>query len=119
MAKTQIVALDFNNLAFLDDGRINKLLLYHLQRAAQDLINRPGDKTARKVNLEFTIKPILDVDTGECDGSTIEIEAKSKMPVHRSKPYQMLVNNKGFTFNRDFPDSADQAPLFRDGDDEA
>lgn len=118
MPRTEIVALDFTNLAGLDEGRINKVLGYHLQRVAMDLINRPGDKTARKVSLDFTIKPQIDLDTGECSSAKVEVECKSKVPVHRSKPYEMLVDSKGFRFNRDFPDTADQAPLFREGGDQ-
>lgn len=112
MAARSVVPLDFEHLNLLDEGRINKLLLYHLQRAAQDLQARPGDKTARKVTLEFSVKPILDGLTGECDGAFIEIEAKSKVPVHRSKPYQMHVSARGFAFNPDFPSELDQAALF-------
>lgn len=116
MPRTQIVDLDFGNLAHLDDGRINKVLLYHLQRCAIDLINRPADTTKRKVTMEFTIAPLLDVDTGECESAKIEVEVKSRVPVHRSKPYEMQVDRKGFRFNCDFPDSLDQAPLFEKED---
>jgi hypothetical protein len=111
MPRTQEVPLDFTNLAHLDEGRINKVLLLHLQRTAGDCIARPGDKTKRKVSLEFTIEPIID-ETGDCAEARIEVECKSKVPVHRSKPYSMRVSNRGFAFNADFPDSIDQQALF-------
>lgn len=115
MPKTQIVPLDFSSIAELDDGRINRVLQYHLQRCAADCVNRPNDKSKRKVTLDFTIEPVLDIN-GDLESARIEIECKSKVPVHRTKPYEALVDSKGFRINRDFPDSADQAPLFRDGD---
>lgn len=117
MPTTQIVELDFTNLARLDEGRIDKLLRYHLQRIAMDCVARPGDNTARKVTLEFVAKPVIDPDTGECMESRLEIECKSKMPTHRSKPYSMLVSNQGFKFNQDFPDEVDQPSLYQ-GDEE-
>jgi hypothetical protein len=114
MSRTQTVPLDFSNLAGLDEGRINKVLCAHLQRIAMDCINRPSDKTKRKVSLEFTVSPVIDVDSQECESAKIEIECKSKVPVHRSKPYEMRVTSKGFLFNRDFPDKVDQLPLLKD-----
>lgn len=116
MPQTQEVPLDFTNLAHLDEGRINKVLAMHLSRIAGDCINRPGDKTKRKVSLEFTVTPIIEPDTGDCTEAKIEVECKSKVPVHKSKPYAMRVSNRGFSFNADFPDSIDQKPLFNEGE---
>ena len=107
------VDLDFTNLAELDEGRMNKLLSVHLQRIAHDLIGRPSDKSARKVSLEFTAKPLVDED-GNCTTCTLEIECKSKVPTYRSKPYQMSVGRAGFSFNKDFPDALDQPSLYAD-----
>ena len=116
MPRIEEVVLSFESLADLDEGRINKLLLHHLQRIAHDCLSRPADKTARKVILEFAAKPILDPDDGSCEAVKFEIEARSKVPVYRSRQYEMRVTNKGFLFNRDFPDAVDQQPLFEKED---
>lgn len=104
------VPLNFTNLAHLDEGRMDRLLRHHIQRTAADMMARPGDKTARKVCMEFTLKPVAGPE-GELDEVTVEIEVKSKTPVHRSKPYIMRPVNGGLVFNADFPDSRDQVGL--------
>ncbi|ODA28055.1 hypothetical protein [Planctopirus hydrillae] len=107
---TREVPLDFSNLAHLDDGKINHLLRHHIQRLAQDCTHRPYDKTSRKVTMDFHIKPVMGAD-GQLEEVGVEIEVKSKTPVHRSKRYAMRVVQGGLAFNADFPDSVDQAPL--------
>lgn len=118
MPRTQVVDLNFSNLVDLDEGRIDKLLLINLARTAQDCITRPGDKSKRKVTLEFIFEPIADPDLGDCAGAKCEVECKTKLPVYRSRPFEMSVSNRGFAFNKDFPEELDQAPLFDQGDDE-
>ncbi len=111
MARLTELSLDFTNLAKLDNGRVDRLLRFHLQKIANDLLSRPGDGTARKVTLEFTIKPICSPEN-ECESCRVEIEAKSKIPVFRTKPYEMRVANNGLLFNADFPDSPNQQSLY-------
>lgn len=112
MSRTQEVLLDFTNLGHLDEERINRLLKFHISNIARDCINRPGDKTKRKVTLEFYVSPIPDPDTGEATTAGVQIECKSKVPVFRSKRYEMRLSNAGLTFNADFPDDIDQPSLF-------
>ncbi|MEM7813060.1 MAG: hypothetical protein AAF532_16400, partial [Planctomycetota bacterium] len=71
--------LDFENLADLDEGRIEKLLMHHWGIASRDCISRPGDKTARVVTMEFKITPNPDPDTGECETTHMSINCKSKV----------------------------------------
>jgi hypothetical protein len=111
MPRIQEVELDFSTLAQLDESRVNKLLAVHLARIAQDCINRPGDKSPRKVSLEFAVVPVLDPE-GFCESVRLSIERKSKVPTYRTKSYEMRVGTRGFAFNVDFPDTLDQAPLF-------
>jgi hypothetical protein len=108
----QLAKLNFASLAQLDDGQINNLLMLHLQRAAQDCVNRPGEKAKRKITFDFEITPRMDPSTGECDDVHIEILAKTKIPTYRSKTYQMQVSSKGVFFNQDFPEALDQQSLF-------
>lgn len=109
---TKTVPLDFAGLSILDEGRIEKLLKKHLQLAALDCTNRPMDKTARQVILTFNIVPMVNPISQECEKTSVEIECKSKVPTHRSEPFQMQVHPNGLRFNEDFPDSIDQQPLF-------
>ena len=119
MARVVEVPLDFSNLAKIDNGRVDRLLRHHLGRIANDLIARPGDPGQRKITLEFCVVPIASPE-GECDGCRVEIEAKSKVPVYRTKSYEMRVTNGGLSFNQDFPDTLNQPSLYpsADGPDE-
>ena len=110
---TQLQQLSFDSLAELDDGRINRLVKHHLARIASDVIDRPADKTARKVTIDFIVKPIIQPD-GECDEAAVEIECKSKIPTYRTKKYTMRATKGGLAFNRDFPDELDQTSLYGD-----
>lgn len=105
------VQLSFDSLVELDNGIIDHTLKRHLSAIATDCINRPLDDANRKVTLEFTVKPVLNHETRECDSCKVEIECKSKVPVHRSQTYQMRVTRSGLLFNQDFPDSLRQEAL--------
>lgn len=118
MATINEVQLNFENLVELDEGRINRLLMRHIQRISQDCMDRPTDKTKRKVILEFTAEPVYDPDTRECESVKVEIECKSKVPVFRSKTFQMRVTKAGLRFNPDFPDQLDQPSLYPKEDDQ-
>lgn len=111
MSRIQELPLNFANLATIDSGKVDKLLRFHLQRIATDLQARPGNTSARRLTLEFNFVPMSD-EAGECEGAKVEIEAKSKIPVYRTKTYEMRVVNNGMLFNQDFPDSKDQPALF-------
>lgn len=114
MSRT-LLPLTFANLGRLDDAKIDKCLKHHLQRIAQDCYARPGDTTKRKVTMEFIVEPICDSMTHECTTAKVEIEIKSKVPVHRSQPFPMVCGREGFKFNADFADDLDAQSLFPEG----
>jgi hypothetical protein len=105
-----VVPLNFENLASLDSGKIDKLVRMQLARAAQDCVSRPGDKSPRRVVLEFLFVPIMAEDAS-CETVGATVECKTKVPVYRSKPYEMRVGNQGFLFNEDDPQSVNQGTL--------
>lgn len=117
MPRVQEVPLDFAHLESIDDGKVNALLKFHLQRAAQDCQSRPGDKTKRKVTLEFSVVPVAD-ETGQAFEAHVQIEVKSRVPTHRTKAFEMRLGRNGFVYNQDFPDDLDQPSLFPQRDDE-
>ena len=118
MSQPHIVPLNFETMGQLDDGLIDQVLRRHLMAVAQDCINRPADKTKRKVTLEFTVSPVLNQQTRECEIAQVEIECKSKVPVHRSAIYPMRVSKGGLLFNQDFPESLHQGSLLDDEEDD-
>lgn len=111
MASVERLQLSIQSLDELDNGIVALQFLKHLQRAAADCLDRPGDKTKRKVTLEFTFSPAAD-QSGSADTADCVAEIKSKIPVHRSRTYEMGLSKAGFTFNRDVPESLNQGVLF-------
>jgi hypothetical protein len=109
--KPEELELDFGNLEALDKGKINNLLKFHLQRATTDCIARPHEKSPRKVTLEILITPQPEADEDILERAEVKIECKSKVPTYRSRAYEMRVGRNGLRFNKDFPDTLDQAPL--------
>jgi hypothetical protein len=107
----ELVPVSFENLESLDDGRQAAAFKRHMARVAQDCIDRPGDSTARVITLKLSIKPVIGQD-GQCERCFMEMEQKSSIPVYRSRPFEMDVTKGGLRFNKDFPDTIDQPPLF-------
>lgn len=108
------VPVGFESLAELDNGKLDLLLRNHLALIARDCINRPHEKKRRKVTLVFQAVPDLD---GEACTVKLNVQCRSRVPDFQSREYEMRPANNGFHFNRDFPDSLDQQPLF-DGKEE-
>jgi hypothetical protein len=100
-----LTKLTFETLPQLD-GKLSPLLDKHLQAVANDCINRPTDPTARKVVIEFNFTPVADPQTGECDDVDLVVEAKSKVPVFKTRGYRMRVTRGGMGFNADDPAGA-------------
>lgn len=111
MGRVELVPLSFENLENLDDGRQAVAFRRHMLRVAQDCMDRPGDSTARVITLKLSVKPVIGQD-GQCERCFLEMEQKSSVPVHRSRPFEMEVTKGGLLFNKDFPETLDQAPLF-------
>jgi len=95
------------------DPRIEGVFQYHVERARQDCMNRPADKTERKIIVEFSFEPVMD-ENRECDAINMTVKARSKVPDHASATYKLGVDakKKGLLFNRDNPQDIDQPALF-------
>lgn len=111
MSQVERVQLSIQSLVDLDSGIVAEQVERHLRRVAQDCMDRPGDKSPRKTTLEFSFSPVCD-QQGNAETVNCEVEIKSKVPVHRSKTYEMGLTKAGFIFNRDVPESLDQGVLF-------
>jgi len=106
----ELTQLSLSSLEQLD-GRIEALFQKHLAFLSSDCMNRPGDKTPRKLSLELSIVPQTDPATGECDDVFVSIEAKSKVPTYKTKEYPLRVSRGGLLFNADIPDAIDQTSI--------
>jgi len=104
--------LSIETLAELDNGIVALALLKHLQIATRDCIDRPGDKSPRKVTMEFSVIPEVD-QSGEATEADVNVEIKSKVPVNRSKTYKMGLSSNGLIFNVDIPTELHQPSLYK------
>lgn len=103
-----LVELSLKSLEELDDGRVATAFIHELKRVVLDCMDRPGDATARKVNLEFTLKPII-ADDGQCESAEGDFKIKSKVPDRKTKTYSFNVNKKGhLIYSSNSPENVDQ-----------
>lgn len=122
----ELIALDFAGLMKLDEQKVARLLLLHLNHIAQDIDNRPHERGKRKLILEITFEPKISVTGEATDRVKTSIDCKTKTPVWRTNEYDMRITRKkrangqtqfGFGFG-EFADNADQPSMFRDDDEE-
>ena len=122
----ELIPLDFAGLMQLDETKVAKLLMLHLNHIAQDIDNRPHEMGKRKLILELTFEPKKSVMSDTTDRVACSIDCKTKTPVWRTNEYDMRITRSrrpngstqfGFQFNEHFAENADQNSLFgTDGD---
>lgn len=107
-----IVQLTLDTLKDLDDGRVAVAFMHELKRAVLDCMDRPGDKNARTVSLEFKLTPVV-ADDGQCEGAEGEFAIKSKVPTRKSKTYSFRTTKAGqLSYSEHSPENVDQATIF-------
>lgn len=95
----------------LDGGKISAAFEAELKRVVDDLADRPGDKSVRRIQLEVAFTPDAS-ESGVCDGSRVEFKVKTSVPHRRSREFSMQVNAAGaLIFNTEAPDNAPQGTL--------
>ena len=110
MPKVELEKLRFETLETLDPA----MALVFVKAVAQiqnDLTNRPGDKSARKIKIEMSFIPYSN-QQGELLGVKSEMKCSHHIPPARSAEYDLRPHVDTLAFNRQFPDSANQIPLF-------
>ena len=99
------------NLNALDDGKVQVALDRELTKIANDMSQRPGDKTARKLQLEVMFTPSAN-ELGNCDAAMMEFTIKTVLPPRRSATYSVGVAGNGtLVFNDASPDNVNQGTL--------
>lgn len=84
-------------------------------------MDRPGDKNARTITLEFNITPIAETNGGMvmCEGVDGTFKIKSKVPQRKSKSYGFRANKAGhLIFSTESPEDANQTTIFDDRDEQ-
>jgi hypothetical protein len=103
--------LSLDNLHDFDCGKADAIFRQCLLNAVRDLLDRPGDKNARKVVLQITLKPVLQQD-GDVVDAEVEFEAKNSLRSYRTAIRPMAIDRRGnLFFNPDSPDNPDQRTI--------
>lgn len=104
-----LVELNLQSLNDLDDGRVATGFVHELKRVVLDCMDRPGDKAVRQVSLVFNLTPVIDPETGDCEGAHGEFRIQSKTPERKSKTYSFGLNKKGhLSYSSESPENVDQ-----------
>lgn len=119
MAK-KMRALNFEGLVGLDEGRVAKLLLLHLDRVSQDIYNRPHEMGEREIILSLKFKPKKTINNEPSERVNCTIDCKTKTPIWRTSEYDMRLmkvprgnggTQYGFEFSDAYADNMDANPL--------
>lgn len=86
--------LTLAELANLDAGRVHVAFEQAVSRIVRDCLDRPGDKTPRKVLLQLQVVPVVG-EEGQCEECLAEFQIKDSVPTRKSKTYSLATNRKG------------------------
>jgi len=87
-------ALNLATLSKFDFGKADAAFRHCLQRAAQDVMDRPGDGSPRKVTLTATITPRIEQD-GDVVGCNIAFLAHAQIPKYATAPTAAQLDRQG------------------------
>ena len=103
--------LTLDNLKHLDFGKLSVAFDQHIRRAVADCMDRPGDDHQRKVILTFELTPVISQEA-DCDYVSLVGQVSSKVPPHRSAPFQCKPRKGGhLIFDSVSADDVDQMSL--------
>ena len=101
----QLEGLSLKTLEILDP-RIEVLFQKQVQLISNDCMNRPREKTKRKLIFEMQFEPVVDPDTGECEEVKVSINGKATLPPFKTRQFPMQVSKAGLRFNSEIPDES-------------
>lgn len=109
--------LTLEAMSNLDYGKAMIAFQRQLERAAHDCIDRPGDKRARKVTLQFNIVPVPQIDgnTINCDSVKGTFTIRCKVPDYETDAVDFGISRDGsLVFNPDSPANHRQSTMLDD-----
>lgn len=96
--------LSIQSLDALDDGRVVAAVKAALKRCALDCEDRPGEKGARLVNLEFSLVPVPDIESGDLESIDVKFKVTDKVPKRQTRDYNMGLRRGGVLVFNDLSD---------------
>lgn len=112
---------NLKNLQNLDFGVINSAFEDAVSRATSDCLERPEDKSARKVTLTFIMKPMM--KNGDLDSIDTAVDFAVSIPKQKTRIYSMepktVAGKPSLYFHPDLPDEPNGATIMdRAGEDD-
>lgn len=97
----------FASLGDLDNGRVAAALNEELRKVAEDISDRPANKTARKVTMEMSFSP--SGDAGTVEAVAVDVKCKSSVPSQQTRTYTMKMHGGNrLMFNPEAPENPRQ-----------
>lgn len=93
------VPLDLQSLADVDDGALGVLVKKSLLNACRDCVDRPTDKSWRKVTIMLDFRPVA--NGPHLKHVEFVSECKTKIPSYRTAPSVARATMNGFTVPED------------------
>lgn len=92
--------LNLATISDVDFGKADKAFQMALKRVVADCIDRPADKRVRKVTLQITLKPVVDIidNLVTCEGASGAFQVRAKMPDYETGEVDFGVKNNGSLF---------------------
>jgi len=103
--------LNLENLHDFDFGKASVAFAVHLKNAVRDIIDRPGDKTARAVVMETKITPVQHQD-GDVVDANVQFLFSVKIPKYTTAERPLEVTRQGDLFFQPLaPDNPRQSTI--------
>jgi len=107
--------LTLDSLSEFDYGKPSVAWQHALRAAVLDVLDRDGEKAARKVILTASITPIIE-QVGDVSDVNIDFTITTKMPAMQTATRPVAVTKKGQLFFQEFaPDNPAQETLDQAG----
>ncbi len=94
------VPLTLEKVAEIEDGILGLIVKRALLAAARDCVDRPRDKTTRKVVVTLGFKPIPD-DDGRLKHIAFIPDVQTRIPKYTPMPMLIKATNAGFHYHPD------------------
>lgn len=103
--------LDLSTLKDFDFGKAAISWQEALRRMVLDVLDRPGEKKAREVQLIATIRPVLE-QGGDVVDAEVAFSIKTRLPSWQTAPRPTLITKKGeLLFSEIAPDNPRQRTI--------
>jgi len=105
------IEVTLRTLKDLDFGKLDEAFKRQMRACVTDCLDRPGDTSARSVELKFVLAPDAD-QGGTCEKVNLQVHIRSKVPAHRTRLFVCEPRTTGaLVVNAESPEDPAQRTL--------